>query len=126
MRRLGDVRGGRATLASMLEEAARAREYREPWRRTPAIWKHYADEGEILRTLQRQWSIELGGALFAVIQDGAGDLPSDVAVAHAETVARNHALYRVLEAHADHPSIRQGRAKEHRLLASAGLRGAVA
>ena len=125
MRRLGETqRGRRATLATMLEKAAVAGDYTNPWARTPAIWRHFTDEGDILRGLQRQWSIELGGALFAVIRDGAGDLASDVAVAHAETVARHHALYRVIEAHAEHPAIAEGRRKERRLLASAGLRKA--
>jgi len=114
--------GEGALLARMLDEAGRSGDYGAPWTRTPGIWKQFSDEAEILRSLQRKWSIELGGALFAVIRDGYGDLPSDVAVAHAETVARHHALYRVLEANTSHPAIAEGRRKERRLLESAGLR----
>jgi hypothetical protein len=115
-------RAERALLARMLDEARRSGDYRSPWLLAPGIWRQFADEAEILRSLQRQWSIELSGALFAVIREGDGDLTIDVTVAHAETVARHHSMYRVLEANRDHPAIAASRRKERRLLESAGLR----
>ncbi len=96
--------------------------HRMPWLRTPEGMRRFRDEASLLRDLQRQWSIELGGALFAAIRDGGGDLAQDVATAYGDTLARLHHIHQVLEAHADHPAIRDERAKEHKLLESAGLR----
>ncbi|HSV37205.1 MAG TPA: hypothetical protein VLI04_00470 [Nocardioidaceae bacterium] len=114
-------RGGSAALAEMVAEASRSGEYRSPWLRDPRVWHHFKDDAEILRTLQRQWSTELGGALFAAIHNGDGDLSTDVALAYTDALARLHGVYRVLEAHADHRAIAREREKERNLLKSAGL-----
>jgi hypothetical protein len=117
-----DVRRGRRSgLGVMLDLADGTGDFHRPWLRTPEIWRYFDDEAEILRDLQRQWSIELGGAMFAAIQSGDGDLTRDVASAYAEALARSYAVYKILEAHSDHPAIAAERTKEGRLLASAGV-----
>jgi hypothetical protein len=114
-------RGQREALEQLVREATRSGDFLAPWERQPDIWRHYHDEGEILRVLQRQWSTELGGHMFAAIQNGHGDFAQDVALAYTDAVARMHGEYRILEANADHPAIAADRRKEERLLATAGL-----
>ena len=114
-------KGQREALAQLVREATRSGDFRAPWDRQPEIWKYYDDEAEILRVLQRQWSTELSGHMFAAIQGGHGDFPQDVALAYTDAVARMHGEYRILEANSEHPAISADRRKEQRLLASAGL-----
>lgn len=115
-------RGKRAALTELVEQAARTGDYRTPWVRSPRIWAHFADEDEILRHLQRQWSTELGGAMFAAIDDGTGDLAEDVAIAYFDTLARMHSTYKILQTNAEHRAIAAERRKEDTLLKTAGLR----
>jgi len=117
----GGRKGQREALEQLVREATRSGDFLTPWDRQPEIWRYYGDEGEILRVLQRQWSTELGGHMFAAIQDGHGDFAQDVALAFTDAVAHMHGEFRILEANAEHPAIAADRLKEQNLLASAGL-----
>ena len=55
-------RGRRTALMRVVDQATRTGDYRTPWRAVPAVWSHYKNEAEVLRALQRMWSVELGGA----------------------------------------------------------------
>jgi hypothetical protein len=119
MWRSGGARQRRhAALARMVAAAGGAGDYTDPWRRTPQVWEHFRDEGEILRELQQQWRTALAGAIYCAIESGDGDLPGDVVKAWS-TVAQRHPHVRgVLEAHRHHPAIAAAMAKEKSLLSS--------
>ncbi|HET7736836.1 MAG TPA: hypothetical protein VFK52_12720 [Nocardioidaceae bacterium] len=117
----GGRRGQREALEQLVREATRSGDFLAPWNRQPDIWRHYQDEGEILRVLQRQWSTELSGHMFAAMQEGQGDFAQDVALAFTDAVAHMHGEFRILEANAEHPAIAADRRKEQQLLATAGL-----
>lgn len=113
MRRRSD-----AALLEMIENAARWDSYDSPWHSTPQVWQHFRNEGEILCHLQRRWRTALAGEIYVAIEAGDGDLQSDVTRAY-EKVQRKHAgLRKILEAHADHPSIAAAMRKERSLLSS--------
>lgn len=105
-------------LADMIATAGRTGTYEAPWRLTPHIWDHFADEAGILAEIQRDWRTALAGEIYVAIEAGDGDLQADVMKAFS-AVSRRHAnARRILEAHADHPAIAAAMRKEKALLAS--------
>ena len=117
MRRRSD-----AALLEMIENAARWDSYDSPWHSTPQVWQHFSNEGEILSQLQRQWRTALAGAIYVAIEAGDGDLQADVTRAFEKVQRKHHGLRRILETHADHPSIAAAMRKERSLLSAfAGL-----
>ena len=121
MWRSGAIRRRRlSALAAMVENAVRTGDFTSPWESTPDIWHHYANAGDILRDLQHKWRTALAGEVYLAIEQGNGDLPSDV-LAALQKVRRRHAGVRqVLEANADHPAIAAAMRKERALLSCFG------
>ena len=107
-----------AALLEMIENAGRWGSYDSPWHSTPQVWQHFRDEGEILCQLQRQWRTALAGAIYVAIEAGDGDLEADVTRAFEKVQRKHHGLRRILEAHADHPSIAAAMRKERSLLST--------
>jgi hypothetical protein len=116
MRRRSD-----AALLEMVDNAARWGSFDSPWHSTPEVWQHFHNEGEILCQLQRQWRTALAGAVYVAIEAGDGDLQADVRRAYDKVQRKHHALRKILEVHAEHPSIAAAMRKERTLLA--GLLG---
>ena len=112
-----------AALLEMIDNAARWGSYDSPWHSTPQVWQHFRNEGEILSQLQRQWRTALAGAVYVAIEAGDGDLQADVTRAFEKVQRKHGALRRILEAHAEHPSIVAAMRKERALLS--GLVGLV-
>lgn len=109
-------------LAEMVAAAGRAGVYEEPWRLVPQVWDHFSSEAAILEELQRDWRTALAGEVYVAIEAGQGDLQADVLKAFAAVQRRQTHARRILEAHADHPSIAAAMKKEKTLLSSfAGL-----
>lgn len=100
----------------MVAGAVRTGDYTSPWRSCPAVWEHFRDEAGILRHLQLTWRNALAGAVYVAIEQGTGDLPRDVTQAFEATRRRHTGVRRILEAHQDHPAIRQAMHKERALL----------
>lgn len=119
MRRRSD-----AALLEMVESAGRRGRFDSPWHVSPQVWDHFRSEGEILCALQRRWRRALAGAIYVAIEQGAGDLQHDVATAYDKVLRKHHAIRKILEAHADHPSIAAAMRKERSLLSA--LLGATA
>jgi hypothetical protein len=111
MRRRSD-----AALLKMMETAARSGSFESPWRATPQVWEFFRDEAEILCHLQREWRTALAGAVYVAIEAGEGNLEHDVTTAFHKVQRKHYALRKVLEAHAQHPSIAAAMRKEHTLL----------
>ncbi len=111
-------------LAELVETAVRTGDLETPWRATPFIWDHFADEAEILRELQHDWRHALAGAVYVAIERGEGDLTSDVTSAFRTTRARHRGVRALLEHHADHPAIASAMRKERALLSAFGLAAA--
>ncbi len=109
-------RRSHAALLDMIDEAARAGSYEAPWRFTPHVWQHFRSEADILCQLQRQWRTALAGAIYVAIEQGEGDLRSDVSAAFEKVKRKHQGLRKVLEAHADHPAIAAAMRKERSLL----------
>ena len=117
MWRSGAIRRRRlSALAAMVEHAVRTDDFASPWESTPEIWQHYANSGEILRDLQHKWRTALAGEIYLAIEQGDGDLPSDVFAALQKMRRRHSGVRRVLEANADHPAIAAAMRKERALL----------
>jgi hypothetical protein len=114
-------RRSHAVLLDMIEEAARSGSFEAPWRFTPEVWQHFRTEADILCHLQRHWRTALAGAIYVAIEQGDGNLERDVRRAFEKVERKHHGLRRVLEAHADHPSIASAMRKERLLLS--GLLG---
>lgn len=113
MRRRGD-----AALQEMIRNAVRWDNFDAPWHSTPDVWQHFHAEGEILAQLQRQWRTALAGEIYVSIEAGDGDLQADVSRAFDKVQRKHHGLRKILEAHADHPSIAAAMRKERSLLSS--------
>jgi hypothetical protein len=112
-------------VSEMVAAADRAGSHHAPWRSVPSVWEHFRDEAEILRHLQQTWRNALAGAVYVAIENGDGDLPTDVTTAF-EAMRRRHAgVRKVLEAHQEHPAIASAMRKERALLSClvAGLAG---
>ena len=105
-----------SALAAMVEHAVRTDDFTSPWESTPEIWQHYGNAGEILRDLQHKWRTALAGEIYLAIEQGEGDLPSDVFGALQKMRRRHSGVRRVLEANADHPAIAAAMRKERALL----------
>jgi hypothetical protein len=105
-------------VSQMVDSAQRSGDYTAPWRSHPAVWEFFSDESDLLRHLQQTWRNALAGAVYVAIEAGDGDLQADVTKAYARVTRRHAALRRVLEAHADHPSIATAMRKEQSLLTS--------
>ena len=105
-------------LLEMVERAAQTGTYDEPWRATPKVWEFFRDEGEILGNLQRHWRNALAGAVYVAIEQGEGDLRGDVIKAFQKVQRKHLGLRKVLEAHAEHPSIAAAMRKERALLSA--------
>jgi hypothetical protein len=103
----------------MVQAAAHAGSYVEPWERTPRIWAAYDSEADILRALHQQWRTELAGSIFVAIERGNGNLCADVGAAYAEVMARMSGVKKILDVYADHPAIASAIAKERALLTAA-------
>lgn len=112
MRRRSD-----AALLNMIDNAARWGSFDSPWHSTPQVWEHFHSEGEILSQLQRRWRTALAGEVYVAIESGDGDLRADVTRAFEKVQRKHHALRKILEAHAEHPSIASAMRKERSLLA---------
>lgn len=111
-------RRSHAVLLEMIENAARTGSFEAPWRATPHIWEHFRDEADLLCHLQREWRTALAGAVYVAIEAGEGDLQHDVTHAFQKMQRKHHGLRKVLEAHADHPSIAAAMRKERALLSA--------
>lgn len=105
-------------LAEMVAAAGRAGSYEQPWRLVPHVWEHFSSEAAILEELQRDWRTALAGEIYVAIEAGQGDLQADVLKAWTAVLRRQSHARRILEAHADHPSIAAAMTKEKALLAS--------
>src|SRR4051812_33643540 len=105
-------------LLEMVESAAQSGTFEAPWRATPNVWEFFRDEGEILGYLQRHWRTTLAGAVYVAIEQGKGDLRADVLKAFGKVERKHYGLRRVLEAHAEHPSIAAAMRKECALLSA--------
>jgi hypothetical protein len=111
-------RRSHVALLEMIESAARAGSFESPWRATPQVFEFFRDEGEILSQLQREWRTALAGAVYVAIEAGQGDLQRDVMTAFRKVERKHYGLRKVLEAHADHPSIAAAMRKERALLSA--------
>ena len=115
----GAVRRKRhVALAEMVAIAGRTGTYEQPWRLTPHIWDHFGSEAAILEELQRNWRTALAGEIYVTIEAGQGDLQADVLKAFSAVMRRQTHARRILEAHAEHPSIAGAMKKEKALMAS--------
>ena len=108
-------------VSQMIETAQRHEDFTAPWRSAPAVWEFFSDESDLLRHLQQTWRNALAGAVYVAIEQGEGDLHSDVTKAFTTVCQRHAGLRKVLEAHADHPAIASAMRKERALLASFAL-----
>ncbi len=106
-----------AALLAMIDNAVRTDSFDAPWRHTPEVWAFFRDEAEILGHLQRQWRTALAGAIYVAIEAGDGDLADDVLRAYRKVQRKHLGLRKILEAHAEHPSIAAAMRKERALLA---------
>ena len=105
-------------LAEMVAAAGRTGTYEQPWRLVPHVWDHFTSEAAILEELQRDWRTALAGEIYVRIEAGEGDLQADVLTAFAAVQRRQAHARRILEVHADHPSIAAAMKKERALLGS--------
>ena len=113
MRRRSD-----AALLEMIQNAARWGSFDSPWHSTPEVWQHFRNEGEILCHLQRQWRTTLAAEIYVAIEAGDGDLQADVRRAFEKVQRKHQGLRKILEAHAEHPSIAAAMRKERSLLSA--------
>ena len=107
-----------AALSEMIGNAVRWSSFESPWHFTPQVWEHFRDENEILGHLQRQWRTALAGEIYVAIEAGDGDLRADVSRAFEKVQRKHQGLRKILEAHAEHPSIAAAMRKEQSLLSS--------
>lgn len=107
-------------LNEMIETAVRSGEFHAPWRSSPQVWEHFADEADILRELQHDWRTAFAGAVYVAIERGEGDLQQDVMQAFRTIRSRYAGARAILEVHAEHPAIAAAMRKERALLSSFG------
>lgn len=88
----------------------------------PATASVFADREELLLALHETWSRRLHGRIDVALEVDDHQLEESVARAWLETVADLPGVRRVLDAHADHPALRQPERTQLRAVAvAAGL-----
>lgn len=89
------------------------------WRSVPGLWDAFADEDDLLSTVQQSWFTGLFSAIDVALETGEGDLADDVRRAYAAAARRHPGLRRLLDENAHHPSIEGSVRREHAMIARA-------
>lgn len=90
-----------------------------PWDEVAGAAEAFGSPEALLRSLQMRWATRLAGAVDAVLATEPLDPEAGVVHAWRRTAASMPGVRAVLDANVDHPAIRAGRTKEHRMLAAA-------
>ncbi len=115
------TRRRRSIVREVLEQARATGDMVAPWTRVPEVREHFADEGDLLVELHREWVRLLVGRLHSG-EIVAQRTPANVRDVYDAVAAENPTLRRVLDVHVANPVLWESTALEHAMLARiAGL-----